>query len=257
MCLILISINNHPAYKLIVAANRDEFYKRKTLDLESWSDHPQVIGGRDLEASGTWMAVTRSGKVSMVTNYRDLSNIRPNAPSRGKLVSDFLVGTNSPEEYLKAIEPNAAAYNGFNLLVGNQDRLYYLSNYRKGISPLDRGFFALSNHVLDTPWPKIVRGRQRIVPVLRNSVIDPEALLDALFDQTIAADKDLPDTGVGLERERALSAMFIRMENYGTRCSTVLMIDKDNNVTIAERVYEPADLSHREKKIQFRIAADL
>ena len=160
MCLIFLSLHQHPNYKLIVAANRDEFYARKTVPAEFWVDHPQLVGGRDLEAvkpdgtCGTWMAVNKNGRIAMVTNYRDLKNIKSKAPSRGHLVTDYLLSDEHPEKYLKSIEKNAALYNGFNLIVGSAEELFYLSNYRDGIVKIPNGFHGLSNHLLDTPWPR-------------------------------------------------------------------------------------------------------
>ena len=155
MCLIFISTNNHPNYKLVVAANRDEFYSRKTSPARYWPDYPEIVGGRDLEAQGTWMAMAKSGKIGMVTNYRDLKNINPNAPTRGLLVSDFLINGSDPDEYLKDIHLKADLYNGFNLVIGNPDQLFYYSNYQSKIQQLKPGNYGLSNALLDTPWPKV------------------------------------------------------------------------------------------------------
>src|SRR5262245_11558658 len=121
MCLIFFSLNNHPTYKLVVAANRDEFYNRRTAPAEFWDDHKELLGGRDLEDGGTWMRMTRGGRISLITNYRDPKNIDPKAPSRGQLVSDFLTGKDSPEEYLNRLSKHAKEYNGFNLIVGTAD----------------------------------------------------------------------------------------------------------------------------------------
>ncbi len=253
MCLIFLSLNHHPHYKLIVAANRDEFYERKTSPAGYWQDHPEILGGRDLEAMGTWMAMTRAGKISLITNYRDPKNIDPQAPSRGKLVSDYLIDPIDPKDYLESIEPHGKDYNGFNLLVGNQDELFYFSNYRQGILKIENGFYGLSNHLLETPWPKVVRGKRKLEPLLREKNIDPEILLDALYDDQPAKADQLPDTGVGQEREFALSSMFIKMNNYGTRCSTVVLIDQSNEVTYSERVYNTLDFSSRSNTFRFRI----
>src|SRR5688572_11425620 len=139
MCLIFISLNNHPTYKLIVAANRDEFYNRKTAPADFWEDYPSILGGRDLEAGGTWLGIARSGKISMVTNYRDPKNINPNAPSRGQLVSDYLLNDDTPARYLERLLPKAKQYNGFNLITGTQNELWYFSNYGNGIQHLNAG----------------------------------------------------------------------------------------------------------------------
>jgi len=237
MCLIFLSVNHHPKYKLIVAANRDEFYGRKTAPAHYWEDHPNIVGGRDLEAQGTWMAMTKTGRIGMVTNYRDLSNINPNAPSRGKLVSDFLLSDAPADEYLKDIHESAAEYNGFNLILGNQEGLSYYSNYQSKIIKLEAGFHGLSNHLLNTPWPKVERGKHMMIPFLQHQQVRPDLLFEILRDEKIAPDHQLPKTGLELERERALSAMFIKTPNYGSRCSTVILIDMDDNVNYVERVY--------------------
>jgi len=256
MCLIFFSLNNHPKYKLIIAGNRDEFYARKTATAKFWEDHPTIIGGRDLEASGTWMAMNRNGKISLVTNYRDPANINPNAPSRGQLVSDFLLNGDTPEEYLYKVSLRASQYNGFNLLTGYPDELWYLSNYGKGIQKLESGVYGLSNHLLDTPWPKVHRGKEKFSNSIISSVIDPEALFELLYDEQRSEDQSLPNTGIGLERERALSSMFIKTNGYGTRCSTVILVSHDNQVQFSERVYDLDTFVHETNKFQFAISND-
>ncbi|MDH5249614.1 MAG: NRDE family protein [Cyclobacteriaceae bacterium] len=238
MCLIFLSFQHHPAYKLIIAGNRDEFYERKTASANFWHDHPDILAGRDLEAGGTWMGISKSGNISMLTNYRDPRNIDPLAPSRGRLVSDFLTTQHTPEAYLQQLDRNGKAYNGFNLIVGSGDELWYYSNYKKGINKLSHGFYGISNHLLETPWPKVLRGKQKMETALKQSVIDPEQLFEILYDDKRAIDAELPDTGLPIERERALSSMFIKSDNYGSRCSTVILVDKSNNVLFSERVYD-------------------
>lgn len=239
MCLIFLSIKNHPKYKLIVAANRDEFYARRTAPASFWVDHPQIIGGRDLEAMGTWLGMTRSGRICMVTNFRDLRNIKANAPSRGKLVTDFLLDDTSGETYLKKIESTSKQFNGFSLIAGTVDSLWYFSNYRDGLIPLEAGLFGLSNHLLETPWPKVEKGKREIQRIVRSGEVNKDDLFKVLSDETIYADDRLPDTGVGIERERALSSAFIKSPGYGTRSSTVILVDRDNNVEFHERGYIP------------------
>lgn len=239
MCLIFVAVKHHPKYKLIVAANRDEFYARKTAAASFWHDHPDILGGRDLEAMGTWLGMTRKGRLCMVTNFRDLRNIRPNAPSRGRLVTDFLLEKNSGENYLLKLQPDAKRYNGFSLIAGTVDELFYLSNYKDGIIQLNSGLFGLSNHLLETPWPKVEKGKAAIQTLLKTSSVNKDDLLAILSDETIGSDQDLPDTGVGLEHERMLSPAFIKSHGYGTRCSTVIMVDYNGHVAFHERVYHP------------------
>ena len=237
MCLIFFSINHHPAYKLIVAANRDEFYKRKTAAAGYWDNHPEILGGRDLEAGGTWLAMNKNGRISFITNFRDPSHINPIAPSRGNLVSDFVLGNESAADYLRHID--ARRYNGFNLVAGDSNGLSYLSNYGSGIQHLQPGFYGLSNHLLDTPWPKVAEGKKNLAPVLDKNKIEPGEIFEVLHNEAQAQDDTLPDTGVPLELERALSAMFIKTPDYGSRCSTVVLIDRDDRVSFSERVYLP------------------
>ncbi len=253
MCLIFLSLNQHPTYKLIVAANRDEFYNRQTSAADFWKDHPYIVGGRDLEAQGTWLAMTTTGKISMLTNYRDPKNINSEAPSRGQLVSDYLEQNVSPEGYLKKMEPKAGAYNGFNLLVGTPEEFYYLSNYKTGIDKVSNGLHGLSNHLLETPWPKVVRGKQKMTELLKSKIISSQILFEFLYDEERASDDQLPETGIGLERERALSSMFIKSPNYGSRCSTVILIDQQNNVEFSERVYDLTSFDYTTKTFRFKI----
>lgn len=253
MCLIFIALKHHPKYKLILAANRDEFYERKTGAASFWSDHPEILGGRDLEAMGTWLGITTGGRLCMVTNFRDLRNIRANAPSRGKLVTDFLLDKSPGETYLKKIEPRAKQYNGFSLIAGTVDSLFYLSNYRDGIIQLNSGLFGLSNHLLETPWPKVEKGKRLIQDLLRASVVHKDDLLKILSDEAPGTDEQLPDTGLGLERERILSPAFIKSPGYGTRSSTVIMVDYNDHVAFHERVYDPVTSAFSLKSFQFTI----
>ena len=253
MCLIFLSLDNHPTYKLIIAANRDEFYDRKTAAAEFWVDHPEVLGGRDLEANGTWMGMTRAGKISLLTNYRDPKNINPSAPSRGRLVSDYLEMDLRANDYLKKIEVEGSQYNGFNLLAGTVNDLWYFSNYAKGIVKMERGLHGLSNHLMDTPWPKVLWGKEKIQTILQRTVIHPEMLFDFLYNDRRAPDDQLPDTGIGMERERALSSMFIKYPNYGSRCSTTVLVDRHDNVLFAERVYDLVTFDFSTKTFEFRI----
>lgn len=251
MCLIFISFHQHPNYPLIVAGNRDEFYTRKTAAASFWEDSPGVLAGRDLEGGGTWMGVTRSGRISMLTNYRDPQHIDPSAPSRGGLVSNFLKDNVDAEMYLNQIATIGKSYNGFNLIVGDQHDLGYYSNYGDGVMKLSPGFYGLSNHLLETPWPKVVRGKQKMDTIIqRSGIINPEDLFTALYDDQQAGDANLPNTGLSLERERALSSIFIKTENYGSRCSTVLLVDNLNHALFAERVYDTRTFAHTTRSFQ-------
>jgi uncharacterized protein with NRDE domain len=260
MCLIFFALKQHPTFKLIVAANRDEFYNRKTAAADFWKDYPNILGGRDLEvmpdgrqANGTWMGMTKSGKISMLTNYRDPKNINPKAPSRGQLVSDYLEQNIAAGDYLKQIQSKAATYNGFNLLVGNAKEFHYLSNYKTGIDKVTSGLHGLSNHLLETPWPKVKRGKQKLEQLLKSESITSQMLFEFLYDGERATDDQLPETGIGLERERALSSMFIKSPGYGSRCSTVILIDQENKVEFSERVYDLSTFEYSTKTFRFKI----
>lgn len=254
MCLIFFAVHQHPKFKLVIAANRDEFYNRKTEAAAFWKDDPSVLAGRDLEAGGTWLGVTTSGRISLLTNYRDPANINPSAPSRGQLVAEFLQGETSPKTYLQNLSLSASQYNGFNLMVGSVDELWYFSNYKSGLQKLENGLHGLSNHLLNTPWPKVENGKKKLQQVIRQQT-EPSAnqLFSLLMDEQRAPDAQLPETGIGLERERALSSMFIKTKGYGTRCSTVVLVDRDNRLTFAERVYNLETFTFTQNRFDFQI----
>ncbi len=219
MCLIALAWQAHPEHKLVVAANRDEWRDRPALAAHWWEDHPQILAGRDLQAGGTWMGITRAHRFAAVTNFRDPSDRRSTALSRGTLVTGFLLGAESPAAFLAGLAGKAAQYNGFNLLVGDADTLLYFGSREGEPRTVEPGVHALSNHLLDEPWPKVQRARA----VLRESIGDgDDPLFAMLSDATPAPDTQLPDTGVGLERERMLSPILITGTDYGTRTSTVL-----------------------------------
>lgn len=253
MCLIFISHKNHPTYKLIVAGNRDEFYNRRTAPAAFWEDHPGVFGGRDLEGGGTWLGMNRAGKISMLTNYRDPKHIDPMAPSRGHLVADFLFDNSTAETYIKDVEKRGSQYNGFNLLLGSPEELWYYSNYKQGADKLVPGFYGLSNHLLDTPWPKVVRGKEKFKPLLAKPTLDPDEIFDMLYDAEPAPDDKLPDTGLSVDRERALSSMFIKTDGYGSRCSTVVLADYSGNITFVERVYNLSTFMYTTQTFHIKI----
>ena len=238
MCLILFSYKLHADYQLILAANRDEFYERPTASLEYWPDHPDVLAGRDLKSNGTWLGVTRSGRLAAVTNYREPASHRENAPSRGILIRDFLIGNSSPERYLKAVSKKRKSYNGFNFIAGDPSGLYYYSSRAARVRQLQPGLYGISNHLIDTAWPKIQRGKDLLQGQLSGrEKIDIEKIWNILSDRSQPSDEELPDTGVGLDWERILSPLFIISPDYGTRSSSVVLIDKSGRVTIQERTF--------------------
>jgi uncharacterized protein with NRDE domain len=238
MCLILLSYKIHPDYCLILAANRDEFYDRPTAPLEYWADYPEVLAGRDLKGTGTWLGVTPAGRIAAITNYREPVGHMENAPSRGLLIRDFLTGNASPQGYLKAVSKKGQAYNGFNLIAGDPSGLYYYSNRASGVQQLQPGLYGISNHLIDTAWPKIQRGKDLLGGQLSGrEEIDIEKVWEILSDRSQPPDDELPDTGVGLEWERILSPLFISSDVYGTRSSSVVLIDQSEKVSFMERTY--------------------
>ncbi|MGQ0657802.1 MAG: NRDE family protein [Chromatiales bacterium] len=244
MCLILLAWRHHPRYPLVIAANRDEFRARPSAAVRFWSDRPDILGGRDLQQGGTWLGISRGGRVAAVTNYREAGPPVSPALSRGWLVQEFLLGTEAPGDYLREVQSRAELYNGFGLFVGDTRRICYYSNRGTGIRDLDPGLYGLSNHLLDTPWPKVRRGKAALQRALdREGAPDVEELLGILADGTPAADDLLPHTGVGLEHERSLSPICVRGEDYGTRCSTVLLLSHDGEVTLAERSFDAAGVA--------------
>jgi uncharacterized protein with NRDE domain len=238
MCIILFAFDYVPEYPLILLANRDEFYERPTADAAFWKDYPDIYGGRDLKSGGTWLGVTKSGRFAAVTNYRD-----PSAPvgarSRGALVADFLKSEISAEEYMKQIICDASEYSGFNLIageIGKRRELFYYSNRGGKMKKFSVGSYGLSNHLLDTPWPKVEKGKKWFAEALANGASNAE-LFEILSDESLADDADLPSTGVPFEVEKALSAIFIKMPGYGTRCSTVLRFNENQEWDLEERVF--------------------
>ncbi len=238
MCIILFAYHNHPKYKLIVTANRDEFYSRPSSSAHFWQDQPKLLAGRDEEQGGTWLGITKEGRFAALTNYRDPASTRQNAVTRGQLVSEFLSGSQKPEDYLKTVDEQAENYNGFNLLVGmvgQTDSLWYYSNQSRHMSQVGRGVSGLSNHLLNTPWPKVVRGRDRLSEAVGTPEVEQELLWQILTDRERPVDDRLPQTGVSLELERILSPIFIESPGYGTRASTVVLVDYAGQVTFAEK----------------------
>jgi uncharacterized protein with NRDE domain len=240
MCVIYFAYRHHPNYPLILAANRDEFYARPTQAARYWDDYPFIFAGRDLVAGGTWLGITRSGRFAAVTNYREMQAQR-GEQSRGDLVADFLKTEEPADEYMQGVRSRGNRYSGFNLLVGEinagRKEMYYFSNRGEDVRNLDAGIYALSNHLLDTPWPKVASGRMRFSELISGDDISKQKLFELLADESVAEDDELPDTGIGYEREKLLSAIFIRTPIYGTRSSTVLTIDKNFVFDLDEKVF--------------------
>ncbi|MDX2219141.1 MAG: NRDE family protein [Burkholderiales bacterium] len=256
MCLIVFAWQPDAAHSLVVAANRDEWRERPTARLHWWDHEPArsdseysqplhcdyspgqartgILAGRDLKDGGTWMGVTASGRFAALTNFRDPRNVKPGAPSRGALVRAFLEGNVSPCEYLQSLAERMADFNGFNLLVGDRDELWWVSNRGGAPMAVTPGVHGLSNGLLDEQWPKVARAKERLTDALEHDSGD-DALWALLADDAAAPDDELPDTGVGLDWERRLSPALIRGDHYGTRSSALLRVFADGRLRLSER----------------------
>ena len=256
MCLLLFALDAHPRHRLVVAANRDEFTDRPAAPLGWWADAPDVLAGRDLEANGTWMGVTRAGRWAALTNVRDPKNPRPAGlrsarRSRGALVADFLGGAETAEAAARRVFAERDTYDGFNLVLRDGASAWAVSTRTDRPARLGPGVYGLSNDVLDTPWPKVVRGKAALRATLEADPVPLDALLDLLRDDRPAPDEALPDTGVGLAWERVLSPAFIVAEGYGTRVSTALTLDRGGAVAVAERTWRAGGAAGETVRVAF------
>ena len=234
MCLIVVAWRARADLPLVVAANRDEWRDRPAEAAHWWPDEPAILAGRDLKAGGTWMGITRDGRFASVTNYRDPGDKRSTARSRGTLVTEFLLGSQGPEEFLAQVAKKSWDYNGFNLILGDGDTLFYFGS-REGIArAIEPGVHGLSNHVLDEPWPKVTLGCEAMARALADAEPAP-ALFEMLSDTAPVADDRLPETGVGVEWERRLAVPLIAGSDYGTRASTVVTVSAADEVFFEER----------------------
>ena len=224
MCLVLVVWRAHSQYPCVVAANRDEFHARPAAAAAWWPDHPGILAGRDLEAGGTWLGITRGGRFAALTNFRDSRQRRADAPSRGALVTDLLESGASVADGLAHLREVGANYNGFNVMFSDGERLGVYESVPGTGRELGPGIYGLSNDLLDTPWPKVLNAKSRLEKALRG-MTDTAPLLELLRDDRPAPDEQLPRTGVSLEWERLLSSAFVRAKDYGTRCSTIIRID--------------------------------
>lgn len=234
MCVLFIAWKSHPRYRLVLAGNRDEFRARPTAPLARWAQHPDVVGGRDLKAGGSWLAATAGGRFAAVTNFRQVPPVAGNR-SRGTLVSDFVCGSEAPSSFIADLPRDAAEYGGTNLFAGDAQGLWHWSNRGEVTRFMAPGLYGLSNGMIEDDWPKMRRGREALSRLIAARDIDEEALFTLLADRTPGADHELPDTGVGREMERALSSIFIAGDEYGTRASTLLLIGHDGSVRMREK----------------------
>jgi len=246
MCLVLVAYQMHPIYPIIIAANRDEYYQRATASAHYWDDCPEILAGRDLEKMGTWMGVTKTGRFAALTNYRDPKEETKGKRSRGELVADSLQYKGNTVDYMKKLAESNDLYPGYNLLTGNREELYYYSNISKELIKVDPGVHGVSNHLLNTSWPKVQRGKNGMKKMISESNQDKliANLFSLLQHSDPAPDSELPSTGISLEWERLLSPMFIKSDHYGTRCSTVLLLS-NQDIHYVERVYNNGEMNER------------
>lgn len=243
MCIAYLSLGADPKWPVFIAANRDEFHARPALPAGPWPEAPHVIAGRDLTAGGTWLGLSRGHRWALLTNFRDPRSHRDDALSRGELVSGFLRGDMPAETYIADVHARSGQYNGFNLIVGEGAQAWYVGNHAASTGPvtLAQGRYALSNHALDTPWPKVERLRTRLDALLpENGTMQLEPVYDVLRDGVQPEDDHLPETGLPLEMERLLSSVFIVSPEYGTRCSTIIALNAQGSGIFSEITYDSA-----------------
>ena len=248
MCLLLLSYQTHPDYPLIVASNRDEYYARPSKNLDYWPDAPDILAGQDLKEGGTWLGVNRHGRFAALTNVRETQS-QTTAKSRGHLVADFLQDTASPDTFLQELAQHQRLFKGFNLLVGDENSLFYFSNRDPRIQRLAPGYYGLSNHLLNTPWPKVRRGLVAFKAIVADDLSE-QSLLTLLANEEIASDHELPDAGIGLASERLLSPLFIKSAVYGTRTSSVIIKNRFGTLTFNEQNFGPHGLPLNNHRVE-------
>jgi len=254
MCLVVLAYKQDPVYRLIVAGNRDEFHARPTRPAGWWPDKPDIIGGRDLHAGGTWLALHRNGRFATVTNYHDAKHEKARLRSRGHLVTDFVQSELTPANYLQQI--NGAAYAGFSLLVADSQSLAYLSNRGTGMLELPAGVYGLSNATLDTPWSKVERSKTALATMLGEGKVNETELLRILGDRRKAPLTEVSDDQLPFSTAHALTAPFITLPDYGTRCSTVVLVKSDGTVRFVERRFDATGAVTGESTFSFAVDSD-
>ncbi len=250
MCLVVFAWQSHPRYRLIVAANRDELHARPAEPMHWWPDRPTVLAGRDLQAGGTWLALDRRGRFATVTNYHERFRAPRSRETRGRLPADFVSADATPDEYSRALDE--AAFAGYSLLTADRDSLCYTSNRGDAARLLEPGVYGLSNATIDTPWPKLTRTRAGLAELLGREEPSPAALLQLLADTTPAPVRDLDDE-LPVDLARAVSAPFIKTERYGTRCSTVVMLDRDDRALVFERSFDAEGRQRGDRQFRFEL----
>lgn len=253
MCLLLISYKVYPNYKIIIAANRDEFYDRPAEAANYWKENPSILAGKDLKAGGTWLGITKEGRFAAITNYRNMKINNENAPSRGKLIIDFLSNKTSIEDYSNKLKESSRRYNGYNLVFGDKENLFYFSNATEKLIKLTPGIYGLSNHLLDTPWPKVEKSKNSFKEKINNKDVGINDLFDILSDKTAPPDEFLPNTELNIEIERAVSPIFVETPFYGTRSSTVILWDNNDKIIFVEKFLNPSNKKWTTNSFRFKI----
>lgn len=255
MCLILIAWRMHPEYPCVVAANRDEFHARPAAAAQWWADKPDILAGRDLSAGGTWLGMRRNGRLAALTNFRDAGQRRADAPSRGGLVTTILESNSSVADRLAYLRDVGSAYNGFNLIFTDGEELGVYESVLGQGRILGPGIYGLSNHLLDTPWPKVQNAKSDLVSALTD-LTDEKSLLALLRDDRPAPDEQLPRTGVSQDWERLLSSAFVRAADYGTRCSTIVRIDRVGRACFDEWAWDATGAEQGRVSLRFDLQSD-
>ncbi len=254
MCLCLFAVNAHDEFPFILIANRDEFRTRPASKAALWEDQPNVLAGKDLQGMGTWLGMNKSGKIAFLTNYRHPDYFNRKGPTRGTLVSNFLTSERNGKEYLDSIQ-KPKEYNGFNLVVGSPDELFYYSNVEGKVKPINPGVHGLSNAFLNTSWPKVDDGKEKLKSAIEQNNLSSDSLFSILADGSFAHETELPSTGVSSELEKVLSAKFINTPNYGTVCSTVIKINRQGKCFFEEKTFNEKGLESG--KVSFELSTDL
>ena len=249
-----MSFGTHPDYPIILAGNRDEFHARPTKAAHWWPDKPGIVGGRDLQAGGTWLAVSKSGRFATVTNYRDAKPPEPGHRSRGFLVTDFLESDLAPSEFVGTVDEDR--YAGFNLIAGTMDEVAYLSNREEGTRVLAPGTYGLSNALLDGPWHKVESSRARLASLVDDGEINETSLLRLMHDRDKGPVDEVESGRLDFTTAHAITAPFIVMPEYGTRCTTVLLIDRSGRWHFTERRFDPAGAITGESRVDFDVSAE-
>lgn len=257
MCLIVFSYKTHENYPFVLAANRDEFYDRPAKSAHFWNTDPPLLAGKDLKAGGTWLGVSRKGVLGAITNYRDLTNPRKGEKSRGEIIPEFLKNEYDLQSALETFIEHGELYSGFNLIAGDTNNLFYLSNITNHLERIAPGCYGISNAFLNTSWPKVKIAKKEFKSIISADKIDEDAVFNLLKNRKTYPEHLLPETGLTPTMEKAVSSIFIETENYGTRCSTLLMIDNKRMVTFIERTYSNDKNDNEiEKRFEFEIGAN-